>query len=75
MQDNKMQDNTMQDNTLQGNPDGFETVQEMGNAMEKSGQLLNSPENGKWSNKIQMLPRFLHLCILLWCVFDIPKCI
>ena len=47
MQHNKMQDNTMQDNTLQGNPDGFETVQEMGNAMEKSGQLLNSPENGK----------------------------
>ena len=58
-----MQDNTMQDNTMQGNTDSFkpsvkwemtwknsdsfDTVPKMGNDLEKSGQLLNCPENGK----------------------------
>ena len=47
MHDNKMQDKTIEDNTMQGKPDGFETVQKIGNGQEKSRQFLNHSENGK----------------------------
>ena len=40
---------------IQKNPDGFDTVWKLGNDLEKSRQLWNCPENGRWSEKIRMV--------------------
>ena len=63
---NKMQDNTIQDNTMQGNPDGFETIQKMGNDQEKSGQFLHNSENGKWSGKIRKVVKLFGKLEMIW---------
>ena len=48
-----MQNKTIEDNTMQRKPDGFETVQKIGNGQEKSRQFLHHSENRKCSGKIR----------------------